>query len=1004
MNEGEAYPQRESSNKLFIVLGLAIVFIVFAALIILVIGTSRDKPNDVEQVPVMPDNIISTTHGKVLKEYNIQEDSVKLTDTQNNQEILTADLETPRYNEVRPGYQKVAQFKVSPKQNANDVIDGINYYDMAKGMKQIQRDVDLKYKVMQQVEKDTFKDICETMENGTTFNCVREKTGTEMVEEEAWLPYDGNVKANEDITIGLFTEVYPLDQIEWIPTISGVEIEEWAAWIQINFRPALQDTWTQEESPTTPHGSDVDLFSLGAVGNRRNMILQFNISDLNGSVVDANLSLFANLFNSLQNTSVYYASNQTWSAATLNYNGEAGLGITGIGRNSTIVSAAPQWYVWNITNIVQHAINQGNQNLTLYLNSTGGTAGNYNQFYAAEVANVSAPYLNISFRETDFTNVSVVLTDPPNNTLFTQPTWNFTANIGNFNNHSLSNATLFVWFKNGSLALTQTNTSINYNGTFNLTYRNVALSEAAYKWDVRLFYINGTSLSTFSQNGNFTIDLFNFGDSSYTSPVTEGSTNTFIMNVTTNGNPISVGQIVYNGVAYNSTIIQINSTHYTLRRDLVAPVVGTVQNFTFFWTVTLQGGYSANSQNFTQTVVNISIGDCSQFSNLIFNFTMLEEEALVHMQNTTIEYNFNVYDLSGDNLIMSTNKTSLVNPTLVCISGAIPPGAGYALNGTVKYHANLADYRIRYYNFLNFSLTNTSVPRNITLYDVNITNSLPFLLTFRDSTLALAPDILVYNCKNYVAYNTCFNVEVPKTDSNGQTILNLIRNDEVYNFIMVNVTGHIVATFNNIVAFCQDYTIGSCSIDLSAPGVNELLYDYNDEVGISFSTTYSNSSQTIAVNFNSLNGTSKTVRVVVTTDNGFENQTICDNFLTSTTGTVSCDISGSTDSNQFFLVTIYSNGVYAGQVTIDANPSLATTGGAFGTDGYLIAMLIVFLVFMLFSNDRQVLVFMLGIGWVMIVALGLIKGALFGAASGGIWLIITIVIFIWKLKQEEVGT
>ena len=44
---------------------------------------------------------------------------------------------------------------------------------------------------------------------------------------------------------------------------------------------------------------------------------------------------------------------------------------------------------------------------------------------------------------------------------------------------------------------------------------------------------------------------------------------------------------------------------------------------------------------------------------------------------------------------------------------------------------------------------------------------------------------------------------------------------------------------------------------------------------------------------------------------------------------------------------------------------------------------------------------MLGLGWATIIALGLIRGAIIGLTSGGIWLVITIIIFLWKLREEE---
>ncbi len=47
------------------------------------------------------------------------------------------------------------------------------------------------------------------------------------------------------------------------------------------------------------------------------------------------------------------------------------------------------------------------------------------------------------------------------------------------------------------------------------------------------------------------------------------------------------------------------------------------------------------------------------------------------------------------------------------------------------------------------------------------------------------------------------------------------------------------------------------------------------------------------------------------------------------------------------------------------------------------------------------LVISLGLGWVLIIGLGLVNGKLVGFGSAGIWIIITIGIFLWKLNNEE---
>ena len=52
-------------------------------------------------------------------------------------------------------------------------------------------------------------------------------------------------------------------------------------------------------------------------------------------------------------------------------------------------------------------------------------------------------------------------------------------------------------------------------------------------------------------------------------------------------------------------------------------------------------------------------------------------------------------------------------------------------------------------------------------------------------------------------------------------------------------------------------------------------------------------------------------------------------------------------------------------------------------------------------DDKKVLVASLGLGWLAVISLGLMNGKLIGASSAGIWMLVSISIFIWKLSQEE---
>lgn len=586
-------------------------------------------------------------------------------------------------------------------------------------------------------------------------------------------------------------------------------------------------------------------------------------------------------------------------------------------------------------------------------------------------------------------SISLSLLYPSNLSNFTTTTISFIVNLTP-QIIAVQNTTIEIWNKtNGSLIYSETNTSgLSGNYTFSTT-----LSPATYNWSVYAW--GNDSVRYDSEERIFEIgNLFDLAYY-YSTSVVEGSSTTIIGTFNSSGS-ISSASLEYNNTNYSVSASSLGNHLYNLSSTATAPLVNANVNVSWrFWV----NGIPSTSYN--QTVLDNKIDNCSSYTNLLFNFTIVDEGNQSWLNETNAEYAVNIYNTQRSMVVATYNNSVSANPFLICLQN--PVTSNYSLDTTVKYHGVIPIYTTRYYNFLNFTLANSTIPRVITLYDVNSTESLPFLLTFRGSTLALAPNILVRVDKQYLSTNDFKTVEIPKTDTNGQTILNLVRNTAIYNLIMIDIEGNVVASFSNIVAFCQDYTIGSCSIDLSASSTGQTTYDYEDDVGISSSLTYTNSTSTIALAFNSLNSSAVTVRMEVLTPNQFENRSVCDTSITLSSGTLTCDISSFLSTNQFFYVNIYQGGKLITTEYINANPNLATSGGFAGADGYFIAFFLILIIICLFSDDKQVLTIMLGIGWVVVLVFGLIRGAIIGATSGGIWLIITIIIFIWKLKQEETG-
>lgn len=510
---------------------------------------------------------------------------------------------------------------------------------------------------------------------------------------------------------------------------------------------------------------------------------------------------------------------------------------------------------------------------------------------------------------------------------------------------------------------------------------------------------------TVGNKNNFT-RFFNYiifqNNVTYNNLTTEGSTETFLLNFEKYSEyQVSTIKLNYNNSLYSS-MFTLNGNNVAVSNIIAVPPKTNDIDVNFLWEITFTNGIKINTSFYNQSIYVIQIDNCTQFSNLIYNFSILDEESKTNISGTTVEVQINLYDSAKTyNIVNFSGIYSNKNPVTICSNRSMLNTINYSSDVVVKYYANYSgvNYAIRYYNILNQIISNLTVPKHINLYDLVLERSTDFQLTFKDKDLAFAPNILVNVYRQYVSDNDFKIVEIPLTDSNGQTVLHLVRNDVVYNFVMVNSSGDIVATFNKVIAFCQDYTIGSCAINLNALSEKDIIYDYTDDLGISYSTpVYSNVTDTVSFTFQSNNLSTVSVNLEVIKNNDFGNRTVCTNSITSSTGAVSCDTSTLTENDRYLFVNIYVNGGLKATKVIDIHSQTSVFGVSTGA---CFALLFVLLIICMFMEDKQALLVALALGWVVIISLGFLNGVIIGSVSGVVWLIICVIIMLWKLNKEE---
>jgi len=508
-----------------------------------------------------------------------------------------------------------------------------------------------------------------------------------------------------------------------------------------------------------------------------------------------------------------------------------------------------------------------------------------------------------------------------------------------------------------------------------------------------IFYVNDTfgRLNFTSRSWNYSV--FENGQE-FNDETLEGIVNTFTANVTIEeSNLITIANFIYNGTSHMGSFSQ-SGNDSILTINFLAPNVATDTNLTFFWSLTLLDSQIINITLYNQTVIPISLDNCSVNTVVLYNYTVVDEGNQSLLSNTTTELNINLLDTTRQDYIFNFSlKYSNINPFAVCINKNLSSSA-YAIDTIVKYEAT--GYVIEYYNIVNAIITNLTIPQNITLYDLFSADSTDFKITFKAEDFTFVENALIFIDRQYIAENNSFKtVELPKTDSSGQTIGHFVRNDVIYN-IRVIKDGVVLGNFKNKIAFCEDFTIGNCQMILEAIPEDFIIFNYDEQLGIIFQSipTYNENTSAISFDFSTDDGTIKTVLMEVTRDDIFGNRSICNNTLTSSSGTLSCSFDPNIDDSVLRV-----NVFVDGQQVVISNVKLETS--VYGNLGYVLWFFLTFFFILLFGNSKTEVLIGLAISFIGAISLGITRGNIIGLGSAGIWVLVIIILGIWKLNKEN---
>ena len=621
---------------------------------------------------------------------------------------------------------------------------------------------DYKYLTYENVSYDEYSCNQATDKNGTVFqNCT--VSGKRIEQKKIWNDISNfDFNGDEKLTFGVFTNVLREDKIEWIPTLFGVRINEWAifewddqilayyrlnetsgnateatgnfsngtltgsvtqgvgglinnsynwtndavdsyinlSWgngydfgniISIAFWARLSDIGDGDNPVLVSRGSNFNAINFGSANNTPS----FSLAGIGGVTLDNNLTRNEWTFIA----AIYNGDDENISIYMINSTGQFNKTATGVTGD---LDLDDDWLVGfddlggsSIRRYTGQLDEIGFWNRSLTEDEIRGLYSNGN----------GCTYLqnNCSFNFSG--NFQVNLTNPSDAITTTNTSINFTANITSSQEINLTNASLFVWYSNGTLFTSET-IQLN-NNTLNITnvqYNLTDLPEDDFIWNVESsgFETQNTSniINNFAtSNFTFSVDSIS-GTHSFNLEVFETSTQTYSINITPfNDTTPTNATLNFDGTEISATITNVGGGNFSFSasQDIPLGVGEKIFNFTF----NTNSNFKRSSSN-NQTVNALTLGLCnSTLTTTFINFTFKNETLSEEDVNATIDSNWNYYLGSGDVQKTLSFSNATENPSYAFCLNAVNDTLSTQVN--VSYTNSISQQRQFRPNLLSLS-------------------------------------------------------------------------------------------------------------------------------------------------------------------------------------------------------------------------------------------------------------------------------------------------------------
>lgn len=544
----------------------------------------------------------------------------------------------------------------------------------------------------------------------------------------------------------------------------------------------------------------------------------------------------------------------------------------------------------------------------------------------------------------------------------------------------------------------------NWNGTnvttacataFNLT--NVGYGQ----YDITVFANDtsgGLGLSNVVVTYGFKATI---GNVTYSTPVLQGTSQEFSINFSI-GSGFTPTQLnlSYDGVNYSTPFTVFNSTLYQATKSITVAQVDATTNKTFSFLIASSQGDLIETSDFNQTINLLGVDDCGTNTFRILNYTLLDEELqtiLTLGSNGTINFDLQLFSPTNESFppLNYSSTNSPVNNVSVCLDNDLTGGDTYSLSVSTYYTAD--NYAREYHNIQNYTLNSSTGANNISLNLLNESDATEFLITFKDATFTTIEDAIIDISRKYPGENIFRSIEIPKTDNTGQATASFDTNNIIYS-IKIYKNGELLGDFEEVTVVCENLITNDCSLNLNALASTGDVTNWELLSGLAYDFYLNKDARNITFTFTTLDGSSKEVQMNVTKWDSYLNESICSTTLTSSSGSILCNVDG-TYGNVTTQIKIFIDGDLKIIQFYNFQPD---PEDAFGPEVYVLVFLVFLTIpFLAISSPVGVIV----VSIVAVIFLVLINflsaGGIIGTSSTIMYLIIAGGIIVWKMTTRE---